>query len=345
MASDFGCFLPQIARRIARHVVLGAVACTMVLASVPVAHAQTDDGAAHERIRARIEADAGLATQQREQLREHLRAFERAGLDDQALDALFPEGAPLGEQIRHQQRIARMIGEGLPVEPLLDKLQEGRRKSVPDGMLDRVCDQLEGHVRAADRSMVRAREAGARAGDPSIEHRLTESVARNMWRGLRPDDFEGLMERARERLRDGQCSTTDLAAAAATVTDLMELGAPRERAMELAGEALRERYEAGAIRRMAHMVMAAHAHGRPVDEVMGQVREGMHHAASMDDVMHQMARQGWMGPGEEHGGRGGHSPVDDVIGGPGDHRGGPGGHGGSGGSGGDEHGGGGHGGN
>lgn len=326
-----------------RRVVADILACATILALAPAAMAQPD-AVPGDGIRARIETDTDLAAPQREQLREHLRTFERAGLDGPALAALFPENAPLANQLRHQERIARMVDEGLPVEPLVEKLLEGRRKNVADGVLDRVCGQLESHVRAADRLMTRAREAGARPGDPSIEHRLTDSVARNMWRGLRPEDFEGLVERSRDRLRDGQCSTTDLAAAAATATDLMELGAPRERAMDMAGEALQERYEAGAIRRMAHMVMAAHAHGRPVDEAMGRVREGMHHAVSMDDVMMEMARQGWMGPGEEHGGHGGHSPVDDVIGGPGGH-GGMGGHGGTGGSGGDGHGGGGHGGN
>ena len=300
-----------------------------------------DEDALRERIRTRIENDQALQAREREQLRQHLGECAQVGLSGAALQALFPEGAPLGEQIKHQNRVLAMAREGLPVEPLVDKLLEGRRKNAPDAVLDRVTAQLEQHVRSADRLLEHARGAGARAGEPQVERRLTESVARNMWRGLQDGDFERLMDQARDRLRDGGCSTTDLAAASATATDLMELGVERQRAVEIAGEALRNRYAAGDIRRLSHMAMAAHAHGRPLDETMGRMREGLHQSESMDSMFQHMAQHGWMGPGDEHGGRGGHSPVDDVIGGPGGHHGGDtGGMGGSGHGGGDDRGGG-----
>lgn len=300
--------------------VAALIAVIMTIAGPAVA--QTDADALRERIQTRIEADAAAGTQERAQLREHLREFLAAGLDEADLDALFPEGQPLAAQLRHQERVRTMLNEGLPVEPLLDKIQEGRRKNAPDRAIERVCNQLEQHVRTADRLMRQAREAGVQASGPAVETRLTESVARNMWRGLKSEDFEALMERSRDRLRDGSCSTTDLAAAAATATDMMEVGATRERAVEVAGQALRNAYAAGEIRQLAHMVMAAHAHGRSVDEAIGHMGDGMRNAEPMAAMVRSMARQGWMGPGDEHGGRGGHSPVDDVIGGPGGRTGG-----------------------
>ena len=334
-------------------VLVGSLIGVLVANSATAAQAQNEDPAktrtqeqVQERIRERIENDAALQERERQQLREHLAQCEQLGLDAEQVQALFSDEAPLKEQIRHQERVLTMAREGLPVDPLMEKLQEGRRKGAPEAVLDRVCAQLEEHVRTADRLMTQARQAGARGAAPGVEHRLTESLARNMWRGLEQGDFDRIMERAQQRLRDGSCSTLDLAAASATATDLHEVGVGRERAMRLAGDALQSRYQAGDIRRLSHMVMAAHAHGRPLDETLGTLDQGLQRRVRMQEMVQHMFQQGWMGPGDDHGGFGGHSPVDDVIGGPGDHHGGdmggPGGgmggddgHGGSGGSGGD----------
>ena len=169
-------------RIITRIAIVVAVSSVLVAALVPVAGAQTNDEPLRDRIRARIENTPGLQDQERDQLREHLSACEQAGLSGEALDTLFPEGEALRDQIRHQQRVATMAREGLPVEPLVDKLREGRRKNAPAPVLDRVMNQLEQHVRTADRALHRAREAGLQAADRRTERRLTESVARNMWR-------------------------------------------------------------------------------------------------------------------------------------------------------------------
>lgn len=308
------------------------LASIVVLVGVmaPVTWAQSDD-ALQERIRQRIENDDQLKERDRLQLREHLRDCEELGLSDATVEALFADGEPLREQIRLQSRVLTMARERLPIEPLVEKLREGRRKQVGEPALERVCSQLEQHVRTAAQVMNRARESGLQPGDDTTEKRLTESLALNMWRGLGEGDCDQLMERARQRLRDGSCSTTDLAAASATATELRELGLERERAMRMAGDALQNGYTAREIRQMARMVMAAHAHGQAVDEVVGHVQAGLQQHEQMGELMQHMWQRGWMGPGEDHGGRGGHSPVDDVIGGPGDRHGGGGSHSGSGG--------------
>ena len=302
----------------------------LVSVLVPVTQAQSDD-ALRERIRERIDSDDQLKERDRLQLREHLRDCEELGLSDSTVKALFANGVPLQEQIRHQNRILTMAREQLPVESLVAKLEEGRRKQAGEPALERVCSQLEEHVRTAAQVMNRARESGLQPGDDTTEKRLTESLAMNMWRGLGEGDCDQLMERARLRLRDGSCSTTDFAAASATATELRELGLEHERATRMAGDALQNGYAAREIRQMAHMVMAAHAHGQAVDEVVGHVQNGLRQHEQMGELMQHVWQRGWMGPGEEHGGRGGHSPVDDVIGGPGDRHGGGGSHSGSGG--------------
>jgi hypothetical protein len=274
--------------------------------------------ALRERIRERIQNEPGLQAQERERLQKHLGECSALGLDDDTVEALFNEEEPLRAQLRQQERVLTMARQGLPIEPVMNKLQEGRRKGANEEALERVCSRMEEHVRTASRIMERAHADGVEpAGDPRTERQLTRSMAMNMWRGLAEGDMDQLRERARARLREHQCTTTDLAAAAETATQLKEMNTERHRAVEIAGQALQRGYSAREMRQISWMVMAAHAHGGPPEEVLGRIEQGLRNQERMGEMVQNMWQRGWMGPGDEHGGRGGHSPVDDVIGGPG----------------------------
>jgi hypothetical protein len=288
-----------------------------------------------DRVRERIQSEPGLQEQERQRLRQHLGECDELGLGNATVEALFGDDRPLRAQLQQQERVLTMAREGLPVEPVVDKLREGHRKGVSDEALERVCDRMEEHVRVAQRVMEGAHGDGVEHGDNRTERQLTRSVAMNMWRGLEEGDMEQLRERARLRLRDHACTTTDLTAAAETATQLREMGVERRRAMELAGEALQRGYTAREVRQISWMVMAAQVHGGRRDDVLGRLEHGLRSHEGMSDMIQNMWQRGWMGPADEHGGRGGHSPVDDVIGGPGQHGGDHGGPGGDGGTGGD----------
>lgn len=291
--------------------------------------------ALRERIRERIENDDGLQKQEREQLRQHLGECDQLGLDDEIVATLFDETEPLRKQIRAQERVLAMAREGLPIEPVTQKLQEGRRKGVNEQKRERACDQMEAHVRTANRFMKRACEDGVTPGNPEAERERTREMARCMWRGLQEDEMEGLRERSQRRLRDGSCTTDDLAAAAETGVKLREMGVERKRAMNVAGEALQNGYTAREMRQLGWMVMTAHMHGGPHDEVLDTLERGIRNQHQLSQMAQQMWQHGWMGPADEHGGRGGHSPMDDATGGgPGGQGGGQGGQGDDGGHGG-----------
>ena len=81
-----------------------------------------------ERIRERIENEKGLEAQERERLRQHIGECDELQLPDDVTAALFAEGAPLKNQIRIQERVLAMARDGMPIEPVTQKLQEGRRK-------------------------------------------------------------------------------------------------------------------------------------------------------------------------------------------------------------------------
>ncbi len=265
-----------------------------------------------ERIRERIENEEGLQEQERQRLREHLGECQSQGFGDELTAALFSEDTPLREQIRTQERVLTLAREGLPVGPVAQKLQEGRRKGVSQGILERVCTRVAELVRAADRLMERARESGVTAGDEDAERRHVREAAMHMWRGLKEDDLNQLQTRARKRLQDGSCTTEDLVAASETATRLTEIGIEQNRAVRLAGDALQYGYTPRQMQQLVWAVMTANTHAGPQDDVLDTLERGIRNRHQLSQMVQEMWQQGWMGPADEHGGR---SPMDNAPGG------------------------------
>lgn len=310
----------------------------MAVTAVQVAFAQANSDAAQTRERAeirsaaqepqgdvlrrriqdRIESEEGLQVQEREILRKHLGECKQLGLDDEVVEALFSNQEPLQKQIRTQERVLALAREGIPVEPLAQKIQEGRRKGASEQVMERVCNRMENNLRAANRFMQRVREDGVASGDADAERRHTREMAMNMWHGLEEGDMEQLRERARKR--DGSCTTEDLTAAAGTAVQIEEMGIERKRAVNLAGEALQNGYTAQEMKQLGWMIMTAHMRGGPSEDVAGTIENGIRHQHQLSQMMQQMWQNGWMGPADQHGG---HGPMDGAMGsGPGGQQGG-----------------------
>ncbi|KPJ59581.1 MAG: hypothetical protein AMJ46_10740 [Latescibacteria bacterium DG_63] len=264
-----------------------------------------------ERIRERIESEVGLQDQERERLRQHLGECERHGFDDALVAALFSESNPLREQIRTQERVLALAREGLPVEPVAQKLQEGRQKGVSQETLEQVCARIAEHVRAAHSFMERAREGGIAPGDENAERRHIREMAMHMWHGLKEGDMDRIQTRARQRLQDGSCTTEDVVAAAETATRLAEMGIERSRAVRLAGDALQYGYTPREMRQLVWAVMTANVHGGPQDDVIDTLERGIRNQRQLSQMVQEMWQHGWMGPADEHGGR---SPMDNAPG-------------------------------
>jgi hypothetical protein len=305
-----------------------------------IAQSSTEDG-----VRERIERTEGLNEQQRQQMRENLEQCRRLGFDGDDIDGLFQPGDGDGGEawihaLRRQERVLAMAREGMPADLVVDKLQEGRRKGAREDAIERVLQRMEARIRIAHRQMSAAREQGVTtAGDAAIERDLVRGVALDLWRGLEEGDLVQLRERARERIQKHDCTTLELAAASETATQLREQGMVRTQAVELAGEALRQGYTAQEMRQLGWIAAAAKSNGAEADQIQARLRERLGEGEPLGDMIQHMHQWGWMGPGDEHGGHGQNSPVDDHIGG---HQGGqgggqggddPGGQGGSGGSG------------
>jgi hypothetical protein len=275
----------------------------------PLARAASAQDNVRQRIRDRIESEQGLQTQEREQLRRHLGECQKLGFDDAAVGAIFSESEPLQRQIRTQERVLALAREGLPVDPVTQKLQEGRRKGVSGEVLEKVCARMEEDVRAANRYMQDAREAGVTPGDRDAERRCTAEMAKQMFNGFGEDDMARLRECARLRLRDGSCTTEDLAAAAEATVKLRAMGIERERASRLAGEALQFGYTAREMRQFGWMIMTAKTHGGPQNAVLDTIERGIRNQSQINEMVREMYQYGWMGPADERGGHGGQDPT------------------------------------
>ena len=267
--------------------------------------------ALRQRIQQRIQDEAGLQEQERERLRSNLAECSRLGLDDATVATLFSEKIQLRAQITVQERVLALAREGLPVEPAVQKLQEGLRKGVTQEARERACERVGEHVRAAHRYMKRAYDAGVKPGNADAERRRVSEMASCMWRGLNENDMEQLRKRAQERLRDGSCTTEDLTAGAETATRLAEIGIQHERAVRLAGDALQHGYKAREMRQLVWAVMTARTHGGSSDKVVDTLERGIRNQYQLSRMMQEMQQQGWMGPAEQ---QGGHSPVDNAGG-------------------------------
>jgi len=290
-----------------------------------------------ERIQERIRTAPNLTPGERATMQGNLEGCLKAGAAGPALQAVFP-GEPKGKQLstpmmlKLQERVRAAAQEGLPVEPVLAKVQEARTKGVPDATLERVCERMESHVREAQRIMTQARADGLKpASDPRRERQMVQELAQHMWRGTPPADVDQLRERARGRQR--VCTMEDLVAASETATRLREEGVEARRAVRVTGEALQKGYGAEELRRLQFMMVYRHREGRPV---AGLVDDFEHCLGAGMDAAHMyqyMMQHGWMGPGDV-GGPGGSRPIDDQGHGPGQPGGGHGGHSPDGGSGG-----------
>jgi len=290
-------------------------------------------------INGRIDASGGLTADERAAMHANVDHCLELGLSESELDALFP-----GEQkqdrsrvsaqtmLRLQNRVIEAAREGLPVDPVTTKLQEGRTKGVADARLEQACVKVENNVRTANQIMKRAVDDGFEPPkDQTQNRRMHTDMAQQMWRGMNEEGYEHISEQARTRLRDGSCGVEDLVTAGELATRLMESGVERNRATQFAGDALQKGYRVQEMRQLQLMVAARHQKGEPMNGFMGDMEHCVGAGMGAGEMYNYMMRHGWMGPGDMYG-PGGYHPADHKGMGGDKGQGGGGGHGDGGGS-------------
>jgi hypothetical protein len=276
------------------------------------AREQTRD---RDRIHARIDADPGMTDEERARMHANLDECLALGLPASSAEPMFPGNGAKRQistalMLRLQNRVMTAAREGLAVESVLAKFQEGRTKGVPEPLLEQACERMENHLREANRTMIANAAAGAEPPvDPAQKRRMQGEMSRQMWRGMNEEGYAQLRERSRRCLRDGGCDAVDLVAAAEVATRLMEAGVHGARALEFAGDAVQSGYRYQEMRQIQIMVAARHHRGESVDDFVASMERCVGAGMGVGEMYSYMIRHGWMGPGDMHG-PGGDQPAD-----------------------------------
>ncbi len=268
-------------------------------------------------IRENIRQHSGLDEAQREQMMANLDRCLDQGLSADQVQTLFP-AADFADQDRaqymlaHQNRILGVGEAGLPMEPMMEKMREGRMKRVRPQMMDRVLAQTDHNIRIADRVMRETIAGGVRpAGRNGEMSDAVVDLSRCLWDGLQEQDMEHLGENARLRARDGGCGLDEFVAANQAATRFAQSGVDREHAVNMAAEAMHNGYSAQDMRTMGDMMMtSAHMDGDH-QTMMDSMDDWIHEGVSMDEMTEHMMDGGWMGPADMMG-PGGHHPMNDM---------------------------------
>ncbi|HLE55921.1 MAG TPA: hypothetical protein VJB15_02470, partial [Rhodothermia bacterium] len=292
---------------------------TLALLLSPAGSWGQDANDSDDWFRDRIDHDAGLTETQRSRMHVQLQRCKDVGMTGEQLDAMFPDGGShfSGEiRLRMQELVLELAGDGQPYDLLCNKIAEGEMKRARDRDVERAVQRMGEYVGAAHLYMQQAKRDGvAGLDDARAERHLQRGLAMNMWRGLQQDELDRLRTQAQGRLRDGSCDLIELSAAAETATELKEIGVGSELAVGLCGDALREGYAAVDMRRLGRMAIVANRNGEPGDRFCDRLRDHVRRHNDLGDIQHMMMQDGWMGPESMGHGYGGHSPVDDVMGG------------------------------
>lgn len=275
---------------------------------------ELDRARTRDQIRTHIDTAPGLDEGQRSRMHNNLNACIELSIPPAALAGVFPDangnGASAESMLRLQEQVMRMAREGLTVEPLLNKAQEGRTKGVPDPALERACERMEQYTRTASRMMSRFQQSGIDVpGEPAGQRRMQGEMARQMWRGMEEPDYDQLRERAQQRLRDGSCDASDVVAASEVATRLREAGVERARAMEFAGAAIQQGYRYQEMRQLQIIVAARAQRGEPMRDLLEDMEHCVGAGMGPGEMYGYMIRHGWMGPGDMYG-PGGNQPTD-----------------------------------
>jgi hypothetical protein len=284
-----------------------------------------------------VDAAAGLTADERTQMHKNVDICVNLDVSEAGLEALFPgeqkqKNVSAQTMLRLQKRVMEAVHEGLNVEPVVAKIQEGRTKGVPDPLLEQACVRMENNVRAANQVMKRAMDEGVEpAGDQVRNRTAQKEMAQQMWRGMNEEGYDQIRTRAQKRVSDGECDVEDLTEAGELGTRLMEAGVKRERAMNISGDALQKGYRTQEMRQLQVMVAARHQRGESMDDFTGGMEHCVGAGMGVGEMYNYMMRHGWMGPGDMYG-PGGMKPTDPKgFGGDDHHKGKGGGHGGTGG--------------
>ncbi len=220
-----------------RHASAGLILFFLLVVAMPAGADAVDDGLpatvseqvrtqTREMIRVGVPADEALAM---------TRSMAQQGYSDAAM-----------RQAQHQMMAA--CEEGLPHEPLFNKLQEGLAKQVPPENVVKAMQTVRERYRYSYRF---ARQITA---DKTQQKALGQAQAQALAAGLQTRDMTRIQDQVRQRIRSQTCDNCPQLAteSALAARDMARLGVASPNVAEVVDEALEIGYDSPRMHRMRH---------------------------------------------------------------------------------------------
>lgn len=224
-----------------RHTTIGLAIFALLVSAMPVWADEVDDG---------------LPATVNEQVRTQTRTMIRVGVP--AADAVEMTRRMIQHRFRNeetlqaQRQVAAACEEGLPYEPLFNKLQEGLAKQVSPEDIVKAMQSVRERYRYAYQY---ARQI---TSDKSKQKALGEAQAQGLAAGLKTRDMQRINEQVRERIRLKTCDDCPQLAleSALAARDMARLGVDSGTTGDVVRRALESGYDSAQMLRMRHQFRA-----------------------------------------------------------------------------------------
>ena len=220
-----------------KHASLSLVILALLASAAPVWADDVDDG-----------LPATVSEQIRTQTREMIRAGVPADTAVEMTRSMIQHRFRDEEALQAQRQVIAACEEGLPHEPLINKLQEGLAKQVPPENVVKAMETVR------ERYQYTYRYARQITADPAQQKVLGKAMAQGLAAGMQSRDMERINAQVQERIRLRTCDDCPQLAleSALAARDMVRLGVGSQNAGEVVCRALENGYGDPEMHRMRH---------------------------------------------------------------------------------------------
>jgi hypothetical protein len=283
--------------------ILAAAAFAALVVTAPAAGAEST-GRASEGI-ARAVDRSSLTTEEKQVLIGQVQAAHKAGVPADDLEITVTRGlergvsaAMLGRFVDISTELAR---KGLPVRPVLDRIEQGLSKGVPPERIDAAGKRLADGLAKAKPLIDDLLQKGLPAGTSGAKDAALESVARAGEQSLPADRIHALGEKVRA---EGQ-SLDQFERAVRTLSFLVGSGMSAERAEQVVRAGIERGITERDYGRLERKVSDMVRQGRSMDEIVRAADREVHEDRGPGDSRRGGRQDRGSGGGRDAGGWGG----------------------------------------
>ena len=245
---------------------------------------------------------SSLSASERAEIAERVREAARAGIPPEDVEIIIGRGldrgvdaATLGSFL---DTAVRTKQQGLPVRPVLDRVQQGLSKNVPPARIDAASKRLAGGLEKARPLVDGLLQGGMAPGSGDAREAALESVARAEEQSV-PDS---VLRATGEKVRAQGQTLTQFERTVRTLTFLNEAGMPSEAASRVVQRGVEHGFTERDFGKLERNVNEMVRQGRSMDEIVSAAEREIRESRGGAPESRGRDRTGG---GREAGGRGG----------------------------------------